>query len=217
MAQDRGLIEQQLTAIGEGSRWWEERELRDLPSVLHRDETILGIARGRLGRPAVLRRGWLVVVTNQRLLCIRSQRGRGWRQVEMAVGGIERTALRVGPLRMRLLVTGGGERIRMFLRKDEAYKLSRALTEIAPPPGEMQQGFRPTRMLRRVMDHMLDLPAVALDPSVPRGQALSSPRPPPPSDDRVHELEHQVDELRQQIGFLEQLLEEKQTPSGVGR
>lgn len=217
MAQDRGVIEQQLTAIGEGSRWWEEREMRDLPSVLHRDETILGIARGRLGRPAVIRRGWLVVVTNHRLLCIRSQGGRGWRQVEMSAAQIERTGLRVGPLRMRLLVSGGGEKIRMFLRKDEAYKLSRALSGIAGPPRELDQGFRPTRMLRRVMDHMLDLPAVALDPSLPSGQALSSPRPAPPSDDRVHELEHQVDELRQQIGFLEQLLEEKQSPSGVGR
>lgn len=215
MSQDRGVIEQQLTAIGEGSRWWEEREMRDLPSILHRDEEILGIARGRLGRPAVVRLGWLLVVTNHRLLCIRSQGGRGWRQVEMAAGQIQRTGLRVGPLHMRLLVTGGGEKIRAFLRKDEAYKLSRALARIAGPPREVQGGFGPVRMLRRVLDHMLDLPAVALDPSIPAGLALSSPRPEPPSDDRVHELENQVEELRQQIGFLEQLLEEKQTHSGV--
>jgi hypothetical protein len=53
MGMDRGRIDQQLEALGEGSRWWDVRELRDLPAVLDADEEILAIARGKLARVRV--------------------------------------------------------------------------------------------------------------------------------------------------------------------
>jgi hypothetical protein len=218
MPVDRGVIEQQLKALGEGARWWEHRELRDLPSVLHPEERILAISRGGLGGLRPLRRSWLIVVTDQRLLCLRSAGGSGWRQLEMSAGQIERTTLRVGPFRMKVVITGGGEKIRVFLPRDEAYKLSRALSNIATPTREVPRGFGPARMLRRVLDHMLDLPAVAFDPHAVPGSALMSPRVSsvPDADERVHLLEREVEELREQVRFLEQLVEEKQERQGTG-
>ncbi|MBA2670512.1 MAG: hypothetical protein H0U67_09090 [Gemmatimonadetes bacterium] len=55
---DRGEIDAQLRAIGEGERWWEQREFRDLPHVLHPDERIQGIINGKVLGPrrAPLRR-----------------------------------------------------------------------------------------------------------------------------------------------------------------
>jgi hypothetical protein len=218
MTVDRGVIEQQLKALGEGARWWEHRELRDLPSVLHPEERILAISRGGLGGLRPLRRSWLIVVTDQRLLCLRSAGGSGWRQLEMSAGQIERTTLRVGPFRMKVVITGGGEKIRVFLPRDEAYKLSRALSNIATPAREAPRGFGPARMFRRVLDHMLDLPAVAFDPHAVPGSALMSPRvsPVPDADERAHLLEREVEELREQVRFLEQLVEEKQERQGTG-
>jgi len=212
MPVDRGIIEQQLGALGEGPRWWEHREMRDLPSVLHPEERILAICRGRLGRLRPLRRSWLILVTDQRLLCLRSAGGSGWHQREMSGSRIERITLRVGPFRMRVLIAGRGERIRVFLPRDEAYTLSRALSNIAAPGREAAQGFGPALMLRRVLNHMLDLPAVALDPRAAPGRSLHSPPLPstPEADERVHLLELEVEELREQVRFLEQLIEEKQ-------
>ena len=57
MPVDRGAIDQQLRALGEASRW-NERELRDLPAVLHADETILAISRGKLARLRWMRRSF---------------------------------------------------------------------------------------------------------------------------------------------------------------
>jgi len=219
MPVDRGVIERQLKALGEGARWWEHRELRDLPSVLHPEERILAISRGRLGSLRPIRRSWLILVTDQRLLCLRSAGGSGWRQVEMDGGQIERTTLRVGPFRMKVLIIGGGEKIRVFLPRDEAYKLSRALSNIATPAREAAAtGFGPARMFRRVLDHMLDLPAVAFDPHAVPGSALIPPRAPsaPNADERVHLLEREVEQLREQVHFLEQLVEEKQERQGTG-
>src|SRR5262245_341222 len=40
MPLDRGTIEEQLHALGESPRWWNRRELRDLPGALNVDEVI---------------------------------------------------------------------------------------------------------------------------------------------------------------------------------
>jgi hypothetical protein len=78
--------------------------------------------------------------------------------------------------------------------------------------------FRPGLMVRRVIDHVLALPAVALNPEGPRPPA---PLPPPAnkgvSDEHVHALEAQLDELRQQVDFLEQLLHQQHADPVLGR
>src|SRR5690606_34155778 len=93
MPVDRGAIDAQLREIGEGGRWWEQREFRDLPYILHADERIRGIVTGRLlgpRRPRILPSGpWLLVATDQRLLGLRQERF-GRKQVEIAPGQVTR-------------------------------------------------------------------------------------------------------------------------------
>lgn len=209
MPLDRGIIDQQLQALGEGTGWWDRRELRDLPAVLRTDERILAIAYGKVGRIRWLRRSWLIVVTDARLLCLKSY-GRSWRQIEVDVDRIARLAIRVGPFRGRLHVVAGGERLRLLTRKAKAYSLLNALNSVVVPANEQQRGFGAVRVVRRVMDHVLALPAVAFGPDAPQ----ATPPPAPkllPADDYVQKLESEVEQLRQQVDFLEQLLQQRRS------
>jgi hypothetical protein len=212
MAIGRGAIEEQLQALGEDMRWRHERELRDLPAVLQADERLLAIARGKLGRTRV-GRSWLIVVTNTRLLCLRSTGRATWAQLEVPASQIARVALRVGPFRGRVRVVAGGYRYRLLVPRPDAYKLVAALSAIAPADGGVP-GPRATRMVSRIVDHMLSLPAVALDPGV---RPVPAPPAPPTlqatsaNEARLQLLEEQVQQLHQQVDFLEQLLRQRQT------
>lgn len=206
---DRGQMDQQLEALGEGARWWDVRELRDLPAVLHADEQIQALARGKIGRPRWLHRLWLIVVTDRRLLMLRSGAS-GWQQLEVPAAQITRVTLRIGPLRGRVIVLGAGRRYRLLVQRPDGYRLLNALTNVAEPAREAIAGFGATRVARRMIDHVLSLPAVALGPD-------AAPLPPPrPSVDlrvveqRFQALEEEVERLRQQVDFLEQLLRQRQ-------
>jgi hypothetical protein len=211
MPLDRGIIDQQLHSLRESSLWWERRELRDLPAVLHPDERILAIARGKIARVRLLRRSWLIVVTDERLLCLRSQRN-SWNQLEVGADQITRVAMRVGPFRGRVLVTGGGHTYRLLVPRPAAYKLLTALSTLGPRHGDAFSGFAPTRMVRRVMDHVLALPAAALTPYVPAPPPAAAPDT-SAIDDRFEALEAEVQALREQVDFLEQLLRERHSLS----
>lgn len=218
MPLDRGLVDQQLEALGEGSRWWNHRELRDLPAVLHTDEQILAIARGKLARLRWLRRSWLMVVTERRLLCLRSGSGSGWRQVEVSAARITRVALRVGPFRGRVIVADGGHGYRLLVPRADAYRVHAALAKIAPGEAAATR-FAPGRVVRRVFDHVLALPAAALDPQLPAAASVPAPDT-SHLEQRVQLLETEVQELREQVDFLEQLLRERQQvslPTGQAR
>jgi len=205
---DRGVIDQQLQALGESPRWWEQRELRDLPSVLQTGEQIFAIARGKIGRPRWLRKSWLIVATERRLLCIRSARRSKWTQMEVAGNLFTRVTMRIGPFRGRVLVTAGGHTSRLLVPRADAYKLSAALSRLVPAAKVSTPAFRPTQIARRVIDHVLSLPAVALGPDEP---ATPPPvvSPDPVIDEQVESLEQQLDELRRQVDFLEQLLHQQ--------
>lgn len=208
MPLDRGIIDQQLQALGDSARWWNERELRDLPSVLYGDEQILAISRGKIARLRWLRRSWLIVVTDRRLLCMRSS-GTSWRQLEVPAGQIYRAALRVGPFHGRVLVVAAGHKFRLLVPRDDAYRLMTALSGLGTHGQQPLLGFAPTRLVQRVIGHVLALPAAALGPDAPR------PLPTPPAPDtaaleqRVQVLEAELNELRQQVDFLEQLLRDR--------
>ena len=217
---DRGVIDQQLQDLGEGSRWWDVRELRDLPAVLHEDERILAISRGKVARVRWLRRPWLVVVTDQRLVCLRSGVGSSWRQFEVAADQISRVGLRIGPLRGRVLVAASGRKYRMLVPRADAHRLLAALSLFSGAGARAVGGFMPGRMVRQVIDHMLALPAVALDPgsrqALPGATADTSRL-----EERVDLLEEQVQGLTKQVEFLERLLEERhgvsaREPAGAG-
>ena len=210
---DRGIIDQQLSALGENARW-DQRELRDLPTVMHTDERILAISRGKVGRVRMMRRSWLIVVTDQRLLCIRSS-GRSWRQLDIGANQIMRVALRVGLFRGRIVVVTGGHTYRLLMPRPDAYKVLEALSRIALSQEQAISGFGPARIVRRVVDHVLAMPAAALNPGAqlpaPRVLADTSAR-----DRRIDLLEEQVQQLQQQVDFLEQLLRERQIGAGIG-
>lgn len=220
MPLDRGAIDQQLQELGEGNRWWDQREMRDLPSVLDADESILAIARGRIARVRVLRRTWLILVTDRRLLCLRSTGGSGWRQVDVPARQITRVALRIGPLHGRVRVTAGDRSFRLLIPRGDAYKLATALTGVASITRPSPNLPGPVLMVRRVFDHVLALPAAALNPvaatvaAMPahaKGQQLAKAAalPDPVTEQRIDWLEAQVAELQQQIEFLERLLQER--------
>jgi hypothetical protein len=210
MPLDRGIIDQQLEALGEGSRWWNVRELRDLPAVLHADEQILAISRGKLGRPRWLRHNWLVVLTDRRLLCLRSSRSASWQQLEVPNNLVLRVSLRIGPFRGRVVVVTGGRTFRLLLPRTDAYRIQASLAGMVQPGKVLVSGFAPARMARQVIDHVLALPAIALDPH--GGKADRTALPPPTADTRALErhvqvLEEQLHLLQQQVDFLEQLLQ----------
>lgn len=216
MPVDRGYLHEQLRALGEDSSWWEHRELRDLPAVLDDDEQLLAISRGKIARVRWLRRPWLVVVTDRRLLCVRSARRSGWRQLEVAADRITRTALRVGPFRGRVLIRAGGESYRLLLPRAQAYSVEAALASLRTTGGAPALRLAPGRLVHRLIDHVLALPAVAFSPDAPT--ALPAPSAAAATaaadaadalDDRLQRLENQVLELRQQVEFLEDLLHDR--------
>lgn len=205
---DRGIIDQQLQALRESSGWWDQREFRDLPAVLDADERILALSRGKVARIRWLRRSWLIVVTDRRLLCLRSSGRIGWRQLEVSANQIARVVLRVGLFRGRVLVVAGGHTYRLLVPRMDAYNLLTALSSLGSAANEAISGFAPTRVARRVMEHMLALPAVALYPDTPR--RAPTPKENDASAQRAQSLEEEVLELRQQVDFLEQVLRKRQ-------
>lgn len=207
---DRGVIDQQLQALGESASWWNHRELRDLPAVLDADERILAIGRGKIARLRWLRRSWLIIVSDRRLLCMRSGSRTGWRQLEVSADQITRVSLRVGIFRGRVLIAAGGHTYRLLVPRAVAYRLSTALTGLARAGQERLPGFGPTRMVRRVIDHVLALPAAAFDPTTPAPATAPVVRIDTSQLDRRFELlEDQVQELQKQVEFLEQLLRDR--------
>ena len=210
---DRGLIDQQLQALGESSAWWDQRELRDLPAVLDADEQIRAITRGQIARLRGPGRKWLIVVTNRRLLLMRSGRRISWRQLEVRTDQIASVRMRMGVLRGRVLVQAGGIRYRLVVSRADAYKVSDALASVVKPKLE-EPGFGPTRIVRRMVDHVLALPVATFNPNAP-----VRPAPKPVVDDttekRLSLLEDQVHELQQQVDFLEKLLHQKQVEAAI--
>lgn len=208
---DRGIIDQQLQALNESASWWNHRELRDLPAVLDADERILAIARGKIARVRWLRRSWLIIVSDRRLLCMRSGTRTSWRQLEVSADQITRVSLRVGIFRGRVLVSAGGHTYRLLVPRAMAYRLSTALTGLARTGQDRLPGFGPTRMVRRVIDHVLALPAAAFDPSRPSAPPTVLPAPVDTAlvERRCDMLEDQVQELQRQVEFLEQLLRDR--------
>jgi hypothetical protein len=209
---DRGTLDQQLEALGGSVRWWNERELRDLPAILEADEEVVAIARGKLGRIRFMRRSRLIVVTDRRLVCIRSGRKAGWTQFELRAEQIRRAALRIGLFRGRVIVQTMAGTWRLLLPRNDAYDVSRAITALVDAPQRLN-GNRPRHVVRRVIDHILAFPAVALEPEAPTRAVPQAPAVAPVPDtvrDRMESLEDETEELRRQVAFLEQLIRGRQ-------
>jgi hypothetical protein len=214
MPVDRGAIDLQLREIGEGERWWERREFRDLPYILHPDERILGIVNGKLlgRRGPRLRPGarWLIVATSQRLICLNQERF-ARKQIEIPVGEITRLVQSGGLRTFQIIIATPGRTYRVRIAKADAFRFAGALSALVPDP--------PQRRLPPDLEPLAWIPGinrVAALPAVTGILAKVSMLSPPDHAGRdqlarleatVERLQDDVERLQQQVTFLEKLLQ----------
>jgi hypothetical protein len=216
MAMDRGEIDAQLREIGEGERWWERREFRDLPHILHAGERIRGLVDGRvLGprRPRLRPPGtWLLVATDQRLICLRQERF-ARRQVEVAAGQITRLTQRARLRGYQITMETPQRRLRLRIAREDAFRFAGALAPLLPDRGVIAPSPD--------LEPLAWLPGVGAVSTLPflggivSRMAMLSP-PDYATRDQVERLEDVVESLRgeverlqQQVGFLEDLLQKR--------
>lgn len=216
MPVNRGTIDGQLREIGEGERWWEQREFRDLPHILHSDERIHGLINGRLlgpRRPRLMPTApWLIVATSQRLICLRQERF-GRKQVDIrldqVIGMQHGSNLRAYQIRLETRL----DRYRIRISKADAFRFLGVLTPLIPQPPVPPPGTGMTLGLR-----LPDMGALAVLPGL-AGLASRVSRLPASDQVRradlarveanVERLEGEVERLQQQVEFLERLLQQR--------
>lgn len=215
MPVDRGSIDAQLRDIGEGERWWEHREFRDLPHILHAEERILGLTRGKLlgrRRPRVKPSGrWVIVATDQRLICLKQERF-ARKQVEIAASQIVAVNHRSGLRAYQITIDTPQRRYRIRIPKPDAFRFAGALGPLIPEPAARRlQQLEPWAWIPG-MSTAASLPGVA--GLLSRVTMLSPPDY--ATREHVERLEATVDRLlqdlerlQQQVGFLESLLEKR--------
>lgn len=220
MTVDRGAIDAQLRNIGEGERWWELREFRELPHVLHEGETITGLARGKLvmsrfRRPLPTAR-WLFVATDRRLICLQQHRY-SRRQIDILpehiLGVRQGTRLRTYQISIRT----EGRRYRLRLPKDQAFRFGAAVAPLVPD--------RSIQRLPAELEPLSWIPGMSTVVTMPGVagifEKVSMLSPPDPVDRKfvgelraaMEELGQEVDRLQQRVSFLEDLLEERSESS----
>ncbi len=217
MSIDRGAIDEQLKEIGEGERWWEQREFRDLPHILHADERLRGLVSGKfLGprRPKVAPTGrWLIVATSQRLICLKQERF-GRKQVEVPVEqiiGMWHTS-RLRTTRITLLTPQ--RRFRIRIPKTEAFRFLGALGSLMPKHERGTGGMT-------MVPATASFPGMNMLTAIPGFSGLMSTlttlSPPDSVTNRdfarleaaVERLEKDVQRLQEQVEFLEDLAQER--------
>lgn len=221
MPVDRSAIDAQLREIGEGDRWWEQREFRALPHILHADERIVGIANGTLlgvRRPRIGRAGrWLFVATNQRLICLKQERF-ARKQVEFAAGQISRVqqSSRLRAYQIALETAQGRYRIR--IGKDDAFRFAGSVAPLMPNGG--------APLVDAVLEPRPRMPGMTAVASLPGVGGIMARLSAPEYATREHvaRLEHtvehlqlDVERLQQQVAFLEELLRKRAVEALAGR
>ena len=201
MPVDRGVIDGQLREIGEGERWWELREFRDLPYVLNADERIRALVRGKLlgpRRPHFLRRSpWLAVATSQRLLFLRMERF-GRQQLDLRleeiVGMWQRNRLRA----VQITFDAPPRRLRLRVAKEDAFRFVGAVGPLLPRPTRPE---RPGLAAGAVglLGRATALPAAELATRAELARLEGT----------VDRLEAEVERLHQHVEFLESLLQSR--------
>jgi len=216
MPVDRGEIDMQLKQIGEGENWWEQREFRDLPHILHAEERIQGVIMGRvLGprRPTLRPVGsWLIVATTQRLICLRQERF-ARKQVEIAAGQITRVHQSSRLRGFQITIESPQRRLRIRIPKVNAFRFGSALSSLMPDPATV----RPQTDL----EPLAWLPGITTVAALPgfggivsRIAMLSPPdyqstQNTARLEEVVETLRTDVDRLQQQVAFLEDLLQKR--------
>ncbi|CAA9368990.1 MAG: hypothetical protein AVDCRST_MAG68-5280 [uncultured Gemmatimonadetes bacterium] len=208
---DRGAIDAQLRDIGEGDRWWEYREFRDLPHILHVDEQIKGLITGKLlgarGPRIRMAGAWVFVATTHRLIALKQERF-ARKQVEIAAGQIIRIQPSTRLRSSQIVVETPQRRYRLRVPKSEAFRFAGALATLMPaapaqPPALETESWS---WFPR---------SVAALPGVAGLVERVSPRSGPDYPSREHferleltveALQNEMERLRNQVSFLEDLL-----------
>jgi hypothetical protein len=205
MPVDRGAIDGQLREIGEGERWWEQREFRDLPYVLQPDERLRGLTNGKLvkwRRPRVLRStSWLVVVTTQRLIFLKMARF-GRQQVDVHLDQITGVQQRSRLRSVQITIETRHRKHRVLVPKEDAFRFMGALAplihrpDITTDPGILHFGGAPklAGLLARV--------TAPPEPYVKPGELARV-------EASIERLENEVERLQQHVEFLEKLLQKR--------
>jgi hypothetical protein len=213
---DRGAIDAQLKEIGEGERWWELREFRDLPYILHAEERMRGISRGKLlgrRRPRLKPAPWwLIVATDQRIICLKQERF-ARKQIDIAPGQVIRVNQASRLRSVQITIQTAQRTYRIRIPKANAYAFAPAVAPfvpaVAPPP--LHAALEPLSWLPGI-NTVAALPGVA--GIVSRVSMLSPPDQPNRSElQRIEatldRLQSDVERLQQQVEFLEDLLERR--------
>jgi hypothetical protein len=179
MPVDRQIIEQQLAAIGEIDRWWNNAEARVLPDILGSEERILSIANGRLHERIRRSRSWLIVVTTHRLIALRDGNRLGRHQLEVPASEIGSVSHSTGVVRTTVTLATPERKYRIRVQKRDVTRLVSALSSL------MNQ--RPARR------------AAAAGQPEEHAELL-------PVYDRIEMLEDEITRMRDQIDFMENLL-----------
>jgi hypothetical protein len=208
---DRGAIDAQLREIGEGERWWEQREFREMPYILHADERIRALVAGKLlgaKRPRLRTPRWLIVATDQRLICLRQERF-ARKQVEIPLGQITRVQHSSGLRAYQVTIWTPLRRFRIRIRKADAFRFGGALAPLMP-------ALHPQREGTGVGPWLPGMSTIAALPGVSDlVSRISSGGPPPDYATREHvhglesaveRLQEDVERLQRQVAFLENLL-----------
>lgn len=193
MAVDRRTIEDQLIAIGEAERWWDQREVRELPHILNADERIHAIVSGRLKRlfrpaSAWLSRSWLVAVTEHRVICIRKGEAFGRKQLDIPLAPVTSIGQRSGLFTATVSIVSGDTKHRIRVAKSDSLKLVGALSalirraELLPPAPSLPA--LPGHVSREAYDQVLR---------------------------RIDLVEEEIERLRQQADFVEDLLKQRES------
>jgi hypothetical protein len=217
MPLDRGALDAQLREIGEGERWWEQREFRELPYILYPDERIRGITIGKLpGRAPRLRLAsrWLFVATDQRLLCLKHER-LARKQIDIVWGQITRVHQGTG-IRSYHITIGTPERTyRLRIPKADALRFAGALAPLIPRPSIPR--------LSPELEALSWIPGVTTLAALPPFDgifskvAMLSPPDYATKEDvarleaTIERLQRDLERLQQQVTFLEDLLQKRAT------
>jgi hypothetical protein len=217
MPVDRGAIDEQLREIGEGDRWWEQREFRALPHILHADERIRGLVVGKLlgpRRPRLRPAGrWLLVATNLRLICLKQERF-ARKQIEIASGEVRRvtSGSRLGGHQITIETARWKYRVR--IARVDAFRFGGALDGLFP------------NLLAARLDAEESRPWLAGVPGVGRliqkgATSTAGDFAPRAQVERVESaverLQADVERLQHQVAFLEDLLQKRAEDSFVQR
>ena len=208
MPVDRGAIDGQLREIGEGERWWEQREFRDLPHILHAEERIHGLINGRLlgrRRPRLLPAAvWLIVATDQRLICLQQQRF-GRKQVDIHFGQVTGIQHGSGLRAYQITLKTPQRTFRLRIPKADAFRFMRALAPLVPNTGPATPAWLPGFSTLASLPGFSDVLALASGPApdyATRGDLARL-------QSTVERLESEIERLHQQVDFLETLLHQR--------